>query len=287
MSKSLKLIIESMLFSSERPLTVNDIRSCLPDVEIQEIKSAIEVLKYEFDALERSFELKEVAKGFQLRSRPEYGAYILRMLQRSPNRLSRASMETLAIIAYKQPILRQEIERLRGVDVGGILRTLLEKGLIRIMGRKDLPGKPLIYGTTKLFLETFDLKDISSLPKLKEIKKFGTEEYDPTPGITDEEEVEQPGEKTFEAVTSTPDDDTMEVPFEADIEEHGDSYDEKVPEEATEEKTPGDETRNSDAKSADSQDEEFNQKSAGEVDRSVSDSGEEPTQGSIKSTPEN
>ena len=87
-------------------------------------------------------------------------------------------METLAIIAYKQPVLRQEIERLRGVDVGGILRTLLEKDLIRIMGRKVLPGRPLIYGTTKKFLEVFDLKDIESLPKLKEIKDLGSEQYE-------------------------------------------------------------------------------------------------------------
>lgn len=287
MSKSLKLIIESMLFSSEKPLTVNDIRSCLPDVEIQEIKSAIEVLKYEFDALERSFELKEVAKGIQLRSRPEYGAYILRMLQRSPNRLSRAAMETLAIIAYKQPILRQEVERLRGVDVGGILRTLLEKGLIRIMGRKDLPGKPLIYGTTKLFLETFDLKDISSLPKLKEIKKFGTEDYEPTPSMTDDEEVEQPGEKTQEVITFTPDDDTMEVPFDPDIQDHEGSDNEKVPEEALDEEKTGDETGNNDAESTISEEEEIKQESSGGVDQSVSDSGEEPTQGSIKTTPEN
>jgi segregation and condensation protein B len=92
------------------------------------------------------------------------------MLKMSPTRLSRAALETLAIIAYKQPILRQEIERLRGVDVGGILKTLLEKELIRIMGRKNLPGRPLIYGTTKKFLAVFDLKDLESLPKLKEIK---------------------------------------------------------------------------------------------------------------------
>jgi segregation and condensation protein B len=85
-------------------------------------------------------------------------------------------METLAIVAYKQPVLRQEIERIRGVDVGGVLKTLLEKGLIRIMGRKNLPGRPLVYGTTKKFLEVFDLKDLESLPKLKEIEALGIEE---------------------------------------------------------------------------------------------------------------
>ena len=181
MAKSLKLIIEALLFSSDKPLTIKDFRSILPDEDASDIKSALKVLEHDYESLDRSFTLKEVAKGFQLRSRSEYGAYILRMLQSTPNRLSRASMETLAIIAYKQPILRHEIERLRGVDVGGILRTLMEKGLIKIMGRKNLPGRPLIYGTTKRFLEVFDLKDISSLPKLKEINAFGSEEYEPTP----------------------------------------------------------------------------------------------------------
>jgi hypothetical protein len=89
-------------------------------------------------------------------------------------------LETLAIIAYKQPVLRQEVERYRGVDVGGILRMLGEKDLVKIMGRKDLPGRPLIYGTTKKFLEVFDLQSIEALPKLKEIEALGTEEHEPT-----------------------------------------------------------------------------------------------------------
>ena len=142
--KSLKLIVEALLFASDKPLTPHEICNTIPDAKLPEIRSALRVLRYEYEALGRSYELKEVAKGYQFRSRPEYGAYILKMLQSSPSRLSRAAMETLAIIAYKQPILRQEIERLRGVDVGGILRTLLEKGLIKIVGRKNLPGRPLI-----------------------------------------------------------------------------------------------------------------------------------------------
>jgi len=180
MAKSLKLIIEALLFSSDKPLTIRDFHSCLPDADVSDIKSALKILEHDYDVLDRSFKLKEVAEGYQFRSRSEYGSYILKLLQTTPNRLSRPAMETLAIIAYKQPILRHEIERLRGVDVGGILRTLLEKGLIKIMGRKNLPGRPLIYGTTKRFLEVFDLKDISSLPKLKEIKDFGLEEYEPS-----------------------------------------------------------------------------------------------------------
>ena len=181
MAKSLKLIIEALLFASDKPLSAKDINSYLTDAKIDDIKSALKVLKYEYEAMERSFGLKEIAEGYQLRSHSEYAPYILKMLQTSPSRLSRAAFETLAIIAYKQPVLRHEIERLRGVDVGGILRTLLEKDLIRIMGRKNLPGRPLIYGTTKRFLEVFDLKDIKALPKLKEIKALGTEEFEPEP----------------------------------------------------------------------------------------------------------
>jgi segregation and condensation protein B len=180
MATSLKLILEALLFSSDKPLTVKDFRLCIPDAEVSDIKSALKILEHDYEVLDRSFTLKEVAEGYQFRSRSEYGSYIFKLFQATPNRLSRAAMETLAIIAYKQPILRHEIERLRGVDVGGILKTLLEKGLITVMGRKELPGRPLIYGTTKRFLEVFDLRDISSLPKLKEFRDFGSEEYEPS-----------------------------------------------------------------------------------------------------------
>ncbi|MFP4036562.1 MAG: SMC-Scp complex subunit ScpB [Desulfobacteraceae bacterium] len=177
MPKSLKLIVEALLFASERPLSPGDFREWLPDVETTAIKSALRVLEYEYEAMARSFVLKQVAGGYQFRTRSEYGVYILRMLQTQPARLSRAALETLAIIAYKQPIVRHEIEGIRGVDSGGILKSLLEKGLIRVLGRKDLPGRPLIYGTTKRFLEVFELDSIESLPKLKEIKGLESEDH--------------------------------------------------------------------------------------------------------------
>jgi segregation and condensation protein B len=138
--------------------------------------------------MNRSFSLKEVAQGYQIRTKSRYAPYVLKMIRSSPARLSRAAMETLAIIAYKQPIIRQEIERYRGVDVGGILRTLLEKGLIRIVGRKDLPGRPLIYGTTRRFLEVFDLKDLQSLPKLREIEELEANEGTETKHTSEGEE---------------------------------------------------------------------------------------------------
>ena len=174
--KQLTLILEALLFTSDQPLSAREIHACLPYETSSHIKQVLLELKEEYDEMGRSFVLKEVAQGYQFRTKSAYAPYILQMLKTSPSRLSRPSLETLAIIAYKQPILRQEIERLRGVDVGGILKTLMEKGLIKIMGRKNLPGRPLIYGTTKKFLELFDLKDIDSLPKLKEIKNYGMEE---------------------------------------------------------------------------------------------------------------
>ena len=173
MERPLELIIEALLFSSSKPLSVQEIHKNLPETPIPDIRAALTGLKEAYDAMERSFSLKEVAEGYQIRTKSVYAPYVLRMLRSSPARLSRAALETLAIIAYKQPIIRQEIEQFRGVDVGGILRTLLEKDLIRIMGRKTLPGRPLIYGTTKKFLEVFDLRDLESLPKLKELKDFG------------------------------------------------------------------------------------------------------------------
>ena len=180
MEKQLKLIIESLLFAADKPLRVRDIQVCLPETGLPEIEEALETLRHEYDTMDRSFALKEVAEGYQIRTKPDYAPHVLRMTKRSAARLSTAAMETLAIIAYKQPVIRQEIEQFRGVDTGGILRTLLEKNLIRIMGRKHLPGRPLIYGTTRKFLEVFDLNSLESLPKLKEIKEFGIGEAQAT-----------------------------------------------------------------------------------------------------------
>jgi segregation and condensation protein B len=168
--------VEALLFSSERPMSVNDISTCLSDEKKSNITEALKSLQALYDELDRSFVLREVAGGYQFRTKSRYAPYILSMLKSSPARLSRAALETLAIIAYKQPIMRQEIERLRGVDVGGIIRTLMEKDLVRIMGRKKLPGRPLIYGTTNKFLEVFNLENLNCLPKLKEIKEFSSPE---------------------------------------------------------------------------------------------------------------
>jgi len=176
MDTSLKLIVESLLFASGEPLTPHQIRDLLPGKDLKEIKEVLKELKDEYETMKRSFLIKEVAEGYQFRSLPKFRPYIANMLISTQSRLSKAALETLTIIAYKQPIIRQEIERLRGVEVGGILKMLLKKGLIRIVGRKSLPGRPIIYGTTKKFLEVFDLKDLSYLPTLKEIEELGNGE---------------------------------------------------------------------------------------------------------------
>ncbi len=191
MNIKLKLIVEAFLFAADRPVSAQEIHGWLPEENLSEIRQALEGLRDEYDSMERSFALKEIAKGYQFRTNSRYAPYVLRMLKTSPTRLSRAALETLAIIAYKQPVLRQEIERLRAVDVGGILRTLLEKDLIRIMGRKSLPGRPLIYGTTRKFLEVFDLKDLESLPKLKEIETLGSDEEPPPQAFDDPKPIGQ------------------------------------------------------------------------------------------------
>jgi len=173
MDNHLKLIVEALLFASGEPLSTRQIRDLLPGKDLKDIKKVLKELKDEYETMKRSFLIKEVAEGYQFRSLPKFRPYIANMLMSTQSRLSKAALETLTIIAYKQPIIRQEIERLRGVEVGGILKMLLKKGLIRVLGRKSLPGRPIIYGTTKKFLEVFDLNDLSSLPTLKEIEELG------------------------------------------------------------------------------------------------------------------
>ncbi|MEE8398854.1 MAG: SMC-Scp complex subunit ScpB, partial [Desulfobacterales bacterium] len=170
--------IESLLFVTETPLMVDDIKKALLDAETTEIRDALDSLSKEYDARKGGFYLNEVAGGYQLRTRAEYTEWIKRLLQPKPTRMSRAALETLAIIAYKQPVIRSDVEHIRGVDSGGVLRMLMDRKLIRILGRRKVPGRPLIYATTKLFLEVFDLKDLKELPTPKEIEAL-EEEADP------------------------------------------------------------------------------------------------------------
>ncbi|MBW2568964.1 MAG: SMC-Scp complex subunit ScpB [Deltaproteobacteria bacterium] len=172
MIEDIKNIIESLLFVSDAPLTIERIKKLLPFAETKEIREALLALSEEYEARKGGFFLREVAGGYQIRTRPEYTKWIKRLIRPNPLRISKAALEALAIIAYNQPIIRSDIEQIRGVDSGGILRMLLERKLIRVLGRKEIPGRPLIYATTKQFLEMFDLKNLKDLPAPEEIETF-------------------------------------------------------------------------------------------------------------------
>jgi segregation and condensation protein B len=167
----IKPILEALIFVSPAPLSLKKILEVLGEgFPKKDIEAALTQLRAEYETPERGIYLQEVADGFQFRTKPRHSEWIKLLKKINPTRLSRAALETLAIIAYKQPVTRGDMEHLRGVEVDGIVRTLLEKNLIRILGRKEVPGRPIIYGTTQRFLELFELKDLSSLPSLEEIK---------------------------------------------------------------------------------------------------------------------
>jgi segregation and condensation protein B len=167
----IKLILESLLFSTETPVKLEKLNEIFPDTLLKDLREIMSELKEEYDALNRSFAIREVANGFQFYTKTEYSLWIKKFKKIRPARISPATLETLAIIAYKQPITRAEIEEVRGVDAGGILRALLEKSLIKIIGKKDVPGKPLIYSTTPKFLTMFGLKALKDLPTLEDISQ--------------------------------------------------------------------------------------------------------------------
>lgn len=164
-------IIEAMLFVSEKPLTRDQMRAILPEMDAKDIKLALEKLKTYYEERKGGFILQEVAGGYQLRSNPELAAVLKRMATQKPLKLGKATLETLSVIAYKQPVLKSEIEYIRGVDCGSSIKSLLEYGLIKILGRKQIAGHPLIYGTTTKFLEIFSLKSLNELPLPEEIEK--------------------------------------------------------------------------------------------------------------------
>ena len=170
MNAELSSIIESLIFTAEAALSTDRLCELLPEYERDDIKSALAELLAYYQGRGGGFELVEVAGGWQFRTRAALHSYITRHIKTRISKFSQSALETLAIVAYRQPITRVEVEHLRGVDCGGVLKTLLEKHLVRILGKKDIPGRPLIYGTSKEFLEIFGLKDLKSLPTLREIQ---------------------------------------------------------------------------------------------------------------------
>lgn len=175
--EDLRAVIEAMIFSSEAPLTLNKMKDALGDsAEKSDILREIEEIREEHDKRAGGFVLMEIAGGYQFRTRPDISAWIRKIKGVKPGSLSPAAMETLAVIAYRQPVLKGDIDRVRGVDVSGALKGLLEKKLVKMLGRKDVPGRPMMYGTSREFLEIFNLKDLGELPTLRELKELQEEE---------------------------------------------------------------------------------------------------------------
>jgi len=174
--EEIKSILESLLFVADGPLTVQRFVEVLDGVDKETIHALILELQSELEAPSRGLQLVEVAGGYQLRTAKVNADWVKKFLGGRPARMGRATLETLAIIAYRQPITKAEIESIRGVDVDGVITTLLERNLIRAVARKDVPGRPFLYGTTGEFLQLFNLKDLTELPTLKETDEISLPE---------------------------------------------------------------------------------------------------------------
>jgi segregation and condensation protein B len=163
-------MIEALLFASEAPLSAADLARADDSLDEDQVEQLVAELKQEYDTEERAFAIVEIAGGYQILTRPEYAA-ILERFDTIPvtTRLSTAALETLAIIAYRQPVGRAEIEDIRGVGAGGVLKTLVERNLVEVVGRGEGLGRPLLYGTTRFFLEHFGFRTLAELPRSDEL----------------------------------------------------------------------------------------------------------------------
>ena len=179
--EDVKSILESLLLVADGPQSVQRFSEVLDVTNKDIIESTLRELQTEFETQNRGIRLVEVAGGYQLRTPKANADWVKKFLGGRPARMGKATLETLAIIAYRQPITRAEIEAIRGVDVDGVIATLLERNLIRAVARKDVPGRPFLYGTTAEFLQLFNLQDLSQLPTLKEMEEISLPEV---PGDT-------------------------------------------------------------------------------------------------------
>lgn len=184
---SLEKIIEALLFSAQKPLSIREITTAIRGAEDEsasetpnefarvkeaEVAAALERLKVEYIQQNRAFQLGEKAEGWQLATDPVFAKWVRQLFPASkPTRLSAPALETLAIIAYRQPITRADVEAVRGVNIDGVLQTLMERGLVKIAGRAEIPGRPLLYETTQFFLDHFGLRSLDELPNAEELRR--------------------------------------------------------------------------------------------------------------------
>ena len=171
MSDDLTAQTEAILFASDRPVTAGKICQATETASQAAVRNAVDALNARYEQSGATFRIKAIAGGYQMQTLPEYDEVLGRLFQtRKDARLSQAAIETLAIISYRQPILRADVEAIRGVATGEVLRTLIEKQMVKIVGRAEVLGRPMLYGTTKKFLETFGLSSLKDLPNVEELR---------------------------------------------------------------------------------------------------------------------
>jgi len=197
---SLTRVLEALLFAAQKPLSLHEMASAIRGAEPEgecssselarvreaEIGAALEQLKTEYIQQQRAFQLIEKAEGWQLATDPTYAKWIRQLFPLpKPARLSAPALETLAIIAYRQPITRADVEAVRGVNIDGVLQTLMERGLVKIAGRAEVPGRPLLYETTQFFLDHFGLRNLDELPNVEELRKRDLRVAQPVAAVSD------------------------------------------------------------------------------------------------------
>jgi segregation and condensation protein B len=171
-----KQIVEALILAAPEPVPPAQLADIVPGLTTASARQLVAELQEEYAREGRGFELWEVAGGFQIRTRPDLGAWVRQLQRERPLRLSRAALETLAVIAYKQPVTRAEVEHVRGVDAGPVLRSLVERKLVRIAGHREVPGRPMLYATSRRFLEVFGLARLEDLPTLRAIEELLAEQ---------------------------------------------------------------------------------------------------------------
>jgi segregation and condensation protein B len=165
-------IVEAVILGSSEPISAQRVAAVIPYCKPAKVKTLVEDLNAEYAEQGRSFEIAEVAGGYQARTFPEFATFLQQIQPQRPLRLSKAALETLAIVAYRQPVTRAEIEDIRGVDAGAVVRGLMERKLVRLAGRKEVPGRPMLFGTTRRFLEVFGLEKLEDLPSLRQLEEL-------------------------------------------------------------------------------------------------------------------
>ncbi len=225
-------IIEALILASPEPVTSARLAEIVPGCAVGDAKDLVNELNTEYQEQDRSFEIWEVAGGYQIRTRAEFSGYLQQLQKQRPLRLSRAALDTLSIVAYKQPVTRAEIEDIRGVDAGAVLKGLLDRRLIRIAGQREVPGRPMLYATTRRFLEVFGLDSLKEMPSLRELRELAEQKGVELPGVEDDEEGDAPAEPpappeeptSYEVAEASPELEFVEEDLEKESEREEDGW---------------------------------------------------------------